>query len=256
MVPNLRRTMQGFALAATALAISSHADAKVEDLGDGSLLLTGTISRSDIDALNELIERRNGEVTTLKVSARGVGITAWEAVHEMSKALQSADVDVELLYAEDAAIAIEGRKTKAKGSLLAWNPIDIRRDTKIEVRVSNWVRTGTQTTRTSRTVTEALTPTFDRFDFVCKGRIPAEALDIGSDPNRIVGRKDDHEDRRGVRDAIGHVWYYSSTSGRGRWSHDEAQDIRRKVEQKRKTADKRLNAIRRTAERNRQRTNP
>ena len=242
------------AIATMILGVSGRANAKVEDLGGGSLLLTGTISRSDIDALNEMIERRNGDVTTLKVSARGVGITAWEAVHEMSKALQSADIDVELIYAEDAAIAIEGRKTKTKGSLLAWNPIDIKRDTKIDVRIATWTRTGDTTTHTTRTVSESLAPTFDRFDFVCKGRIPAEATDIGSDPNHIVGRKDDQIS--GVRDATGHMWYYESTSGRGRWSHDAAQDVRRKVEQKRKTAAKRLASLRRAADRAAKRQKP
>jgi len=255
-MPSVRRIpiVLGMVATTVVLAISDRVVAKVEDLGGGLLLLTGTINRSDVDALNEMIVRRNGNVTTLKVSARGVGITAWEAVHEMSKALDAAGIDVELLYAEDAAIAIEGRSTKTKGSLLAWNPIDIERDTKIDVRVSTWTRNGSGTTQTSRTVTESLAPTFDRFDFVCKGRIPAEAMDIGSDPNRIVGRKDNQIP--GVRDATGHMWYYASTAGRGRWSHDESQDIRRKVEQKRKTAERRLASLRRTAERASKRQKP
>lgn len=236
--------------------ITRPCTAKVVDLGDGRLLLTGTIHRGDIDALNALIEKRNGDVSTLIVSARGVGITAWEAVHEMTKALQAADIDAELLYAEDAAVAIEGRKTKTKGSLIAWNPIDIKRATKIDVRVSTWTRSDTSVTRTERTVSEALTPTFDRFDFVCKGRIPSEALVLGSEPSQIVGRKSDQTDRPGVRDAMAHRWYYSSTSGRGRWLHDESQDVRRKVEQKRKTAEKRLNALRRTAARKSEKPGP
>jgi hypothetical protein len=227
----------------------SSTHAAIEVLEPGRLIIRGTIQRSDIDELARLLPVH--ESPDVMIFAWGTGDTAWEVVHEMSKLLEAADCTVEHHYSEDAAAAIGGMKTLFKGTLLVTNPIDINREKEINVRV--WAsRPGPNGTDwTSRTVTESLAPTVDRFDLHCKGRIPQEALDIGDEPHEIAGRQDDHVNRRGLRDATGEIWFYKRTGRSGTWSHEPASDLRTLVEQQRKNSEKRLDLQRRAAEKRR-----
>ena len=231
-----------------ALAVNSSLTAKIEVLDKDRLFLTGTIQRSDIDAVAEILTNDDYSGKTLLVSARGTGRTAWEAVHEISKLLDANDIKVEILYAEDAAIAIGGSKTTVKGRLIAWNPVDISRGSSMDVRVWEWTRENGKSICRHKTVSESWAPTVDRFDYLCKARIPEEASDLGDEPREVIGKKDNFTGRRGLRDETGHIWFYQRTGSRGRWSHDKAQDVRDLVYKARKTAERKENLLRRTAE--------
>lgn len=237
-----RTTSNRLLAAMAALLIPCTANAAVEVLEPGRLVLRGTIQRSDIDEIARLLPLH--ESPDVLVFAWGTGETAWEVVHEMTKLLESADVTVEHHYSEDAAAAIGGRKTEFPGTLLVTKQLDIDRDAEIPVRV--WTDDGT--TWTSRTVSESLAPTIDRFDLHCKGNIPREAESLGLAPHKIAGRIDSHIDRRGLRDALNETWFYKRTGRTGRWSHEPADKLRDLIEKSRKTADRRLDMQRRAAE--------
>ena len=230
------------------LLITTNLTAKIEVLDKDRLFLTGTIQRSDIDAVAAIMTNDDYSGKTLLLSARGTGRNAWEAAHEISKLLDANDIKVEILYAEDAAIAIGGSKTTVKGRLIAWNPVDISRGTSMNVRVWEGTRTPGGNTCKQRTVSESLAPTVDRFDYLCKARIPDEASDLGDEPREVIGKEDDFINRRGLRDETGHIWFYQRMGSRGRWSHDKAQDVRDLVYKARKTAERKENLLRRTAE--------
>ncbi|MCH2162125.1 MAG: hypothetical protein MK085_09660 [Phycisphaerales bacterium] len=222
------------------------AQAKLEILDNERMLLTGTINRNDIDQLVEIVTP-DVYPKTILVAAWGTGKTAWEAVHEMSKILEKRDITVEMIYAEDAAIALGGRKNVYKGTLIAYNPVDINRNTGISTRVWEWEQTPNGRRSTSRTVTESLTPTVDRFDMACKGRIPKEASDVGNEPFEVAGKNDQFVGRKGVRDETTHVWYYKRTGSRGRWAHNDPTEVRDMIDTARKAMERRLRLIRRTA---------
>ena len=230
------------------LLIATNLTAKIEALDKDRLFLTGTIQRSDIDAVAEIMTNDDYRGKTLLVSARGTGRTAWEAVHEISKLLDANDIKVEIIYAEDAAIAIGGSKTTVKGRLIAWNPVDISRNASMNVRVWEWTRENGKSICRHKTVSESWAPTVDRFDYLCKARIPEEAADLGDEPREVIGKEDSFTGRRGLRDETGHIWFYQRTGSRGRWSHDEAQEVRELVYKARKTAERKESLLRRTAE--------
>ncbi|MBC22573.1 MAG: hypothetical protein CMJ32_04460 [Phycisphaerae bacterium] len=230
----------------TCLAGPQVAHAKLEVLDDKRMLLTGSISQNDINTLVEIVSA-DDYPEKLLVAARGTGSNAWEVAHEMSKVLETREITVEMVYAEDAAIAIGGSKNLYKGTLIASNPMDIDRGTTRSVRIWEWEQTANGSKATSRTVSESLTPTVDRFDMACKGRIPSEADDIGNEPHEVVGKNDKFVGRLGRRDELTHVWYYKSTRGRGKWAHDDPTEVRDMIEKARKQMDRRVQLLRRTA---------
>ena len=225
---------------------SSIAHANVERLGEDRLILFGSISRSDTDRIANMLIDQQIKITEVIVNARGVGTTAWEVVHELSRLLQDYGVKVNLLYAENAAIAIQGAGLSTKqGKQIAWKPIDIRRDREIRVRVFESEYKDGKYRSTSRTISESLAPTFDRFDLVCKARVPREATDLGILASDVVGKRDDKVNRRGVRDTSGHIWFYVNTNGRGSWKHDEPQDAAALVTKQREEAQGKIDKLKR-----------
>ena len=230
-----------------ALAVSS-AHANVERLGEDKLILFGSISRGDTDQIANMLIEQQIKITEVIVNARGVGTTAWEVVHELSRLLQDYGVKVNLLYAENAAIAIQGAGlTTKRGKQIAWKPIDIRRDREIRVRVFESEYKDGKYRATSRTISESLAPTFDRFDLVCKARVPREARDLGILASEVVGKRDDKVNRKGVRDTSGHIWFFVNTNGNGRWKHDEPQDAAALVQKATKEAQADLDRMKRQA---------
>jgi hypothetical protein len=225
-------------------AFAPTAHANVERLGEDKLILSGSISRGDIDRIAKILIDQQVKITEVVVNARGVGSTAWEVVHELSRLLQDYGVKVNLLYAEDAAIAIQGAGLSTKqGKQIAWKPIDIRRDQEIRVRVFESTYENGVYRSTTRIVSESFAPTFDRFNMVCKARVPREARDLGIYATDVVGKHDDKVDRRGVRDTSGHIWFYVNTNGSGRWKHDEPQAAARVVQKATEDAQKKLDRL-------------
>ena len=226
------------------------ASAAVERLGPDRLLLTGSITSSDTSRIAELLAEENHEIRTLVVCARGVGSTAWETVHELSRLLEDQEIEVDLLYAENAAIAIHGFKTTfRKGKQIAWKPVDIVRGKTISVNIREFIYDKGKTTVKNQTVKESLSPTVDQFDLICRARIPREASDVGSTAAAVVGKKDSFADRKGLADEPNQYWYYTSTNGSGTWRHATNPDIIRVVERERDWAERKLTSLRRKANR-------
>ena len=233
-----------------AITPATSLQATVEKLGTDRLLLTGSVNKSDTTRIAQLLAEDTHEITTLVVCARGVGTTAWETVHELSRLLEAQEINVDLLYAENAAIAIHGFKTTyRKGKQIAWKPVDVSRNTTINVNIREFTSTNGTTAVTTRTVKESLSPTVDQFDLICRARIPKEASDVGSSAATVVGKKDSFTNRQGLADEPNQYWYYTSTNGTGSWRHATSPDIVRAVERERDWAERKLTSLRRKANR-------
>ena len=247
---SIKRLCHVVAFSAAALSGLSVAHGKVELLNQNKMLLTGTISRGDMQKMADLVLAEDSEIKDLVVSARGTGATSWEVVHDMSRLLADHDIKVELLYAEDAAIAIRGMgQPIRRGKQIGWKKVDIDRNKEISVRVYEREMIDGKYVATSRTDKESLASTVDQFDFICKERIPQEARELGITASEVVGEGDDFTNRKGIRDETGHVWYYVRTNGRGVWRHAEPHDITKVVEKARKSAQTAVDRLRKQNQR-------
>lgn len=205
-----------FACVATGCVVATGApnavaSPKVELIEPGRYALTGPISAEDRQAVEALPRE-----ASLVVYAWGDTVEAWLAVAAISDTAEKKEMTVRLEYAEDAAIALAGLKTEYKGKLFADSPIPLDEHQRQKIR-----------------------STLERFEIIGrKAKIPKEAE--RQSPAGLVGYHQSFTGRKGTRDALNQVWYFTRTgdSSQGKWAYDDPEDVIKEAKSGRDAAQK------------------